>query len=664
MLALVSPLLAVAVLGQVQAAVVQGQVVDEKAKPVAGAQVVLDTPFAFTPVVRSAQTDTEGRYRFPDGLMGPLVFVWAYRPGSAIAVARVMRMGPTLVLRNPTPQTLKIEDHRGKPIAGARIAPRVMVFFPDRAGIDEWIPESLAESLAVTTGPDGRATIGYLTSPNRLVAVRLTAESIGTQDILIFGAEGWGTVENPITIRLKPTSSIVGQVVDGAGSPVRDQLVEVWFRGEMRHTTQPNPVGFPHGPPRTAADGSFQTPDNLLVGTPYRVVVRGPALEPVFSGWTTITEAPRTLPPIVLRRLRTITGRVVDRQGQPVAGVEVFQSGDGPERTTTTTGAEGRFSLGGFRQGTVFLFVRGEGFRFHGQLVKPAESDFTIKLTRFSERPVRRMRLLPEPIPLEESRALARGLIEPYWKAAVEKEDIAGQQMALQSLATADPAGILDRLQAAKFPNEGTKSRARTWVVLALAHADPETATAVAESITHPEAQAAALLEVVDALPDAQRDRKLALLARAALQVKQTPVSGRRLRLMGDVAERWYELGEIANAQKLFAEGLILANQLPDKSHPGRRFFAARLARVDLPAALSIARDFPDSGRDPFAKERILRNIAFRLAAENPAEAEPHLAANPPGKGPILAADGRRLEDGRGRSRTSQAAGRGVAAVR
>ncbi len=314
-----------------------------------------------------------------------------------------------------------------------------------------------------------------------------------------------------------------------------------------------------------------------------------------------------------------------------MAGVEVFQSGDGPERTTTRTDADGRFLLGGFRQGTVFLFARCEGFRFHGQLVKADESDFTIKLTRSSERPVRRMRMLPEPIPLEESRALARRLIEPYWKAAVEKGNVSAQRMALRSLAAADPARVLERLQNVKFAREAGRLLVQSEVVSVLAQTDPEEAAAVAESIADPAGGATALIEVADALPNDQRDRKLALLARAALQVKQAPVSGRRLRLMGDVAERWYELGEIANAQKLFAEGLILANQLPDKSHPGRGLFAVRLARVDLPAALAIAKDFP--ARSDVGRDAILHNTAFRLAGVNPAEAQRLLSQIPKVKG-------------------------------
>ncbi len=89
-------------------------------------------------------------------------------------------------------------------------------------------------------------------------------------------------------------------------------------------------------------------------------------------------------------------------------------------------------------------------------MVKADESEFTIKLTRLTERPVRRMRMLSELFPLEESRALARRLIEPYWKAAVEKGSDYGKRVALRALATADPAGIVEKLATVKFGSDRT----------------------------------------------------------------------------------------------------------------------------------------------------------------------------------------------------------------
>ena len=54
---------------------------------------------------------------------------------------------------------------------------------------------------------------------------------------------------------------------------------------------------------------------------------------------------------------------------------------------------------------------------------------------------------------------------------------------------------------------------------------------------------------------------------------------------------------------------------------------AVRLARVDLPTALAIAKEFPATGINSEAS--IVANIAFRLAADNPAESERVLSLMP-----------------------------------
>ena len=53
--------------------------------------------------------------------------------------------------------------------------------------------------------------------------------------------------------------------------------------------------------------------------------------------------------------------------------------------------ASGQFELGGFQGGEVFLF-RGDGFRFHGQMLEPGDHDINVELTRSGERPRRESR--------------------------------------------------------------------------------------------------------------------------------------------------------------------------------------------------------------------------------------------------------------------------------
>ena len=623
---LFGPILATVLMAQFQGGTLQGTVVDDQGKPVDNAQVIFRASAPWTgdaePVEVRGKTDDAGRFRLTTSRLGGVDIirskVWAYRHGLAMTAAASYEQPLALILQKPAPRAIKIEGPDGQPVVGARISPRAVLVFS--AGLGD-VPDTLATPCAVATGPDGTATLNYLAARDQLVAVRITAESVGTQDfMLIERIERPARVvpEATITIRLKQTSRLAGRVRNRAGQPIADQAVEVWRKG--RSILEPNPVKFTNGPIRTAADGSFQTPPNLLVGSSYRIVVRSPGMEPILSDWITIGEQPRILLPMLQRPLRTISGRVVDRQGKPVAGVEVFQSGDGPERTSTRTDAAGQFTLGGFRQGPVFLFTRGAGFRFFGRLIKPSDGDIAVELTRVTERPTHEMRMLPDPIPLEESRALARRLIQPYWEA-FENMDVNNRYRILRSLATGDPIGALQKLEEVEFPNAREAPQLRARVAEALAQTDLTQAEAVAEAIGDPTSRCVALMAVTDALTDAQRGRKLALLDRAAVQVKAATVPRVRLYLMAELAERWYELGEKEKAKTLFAEGLVLANQVANKTAPLRGAFAGRLAHVNLPSALAIAKEFP-TDRSTYSASWVLWNIAFHLAADNPAEAE------------------------------------------
>ena len=619
---------------------IEGTVVDEQGKPIDGADVLFHARPPFGSNYQSAEartkTDAAGRFRLMipslKGVTTNFAKVWAYRSGSATASVRWYQP-PPLVLRKPEPKTIKIEGPDGRPVAGARISPRVIWFATDELTI---VPDSLAVPRTITTGSDGKATFNDLAAGDSLVAVRVTADSIGTQDLQLIERPFGNGQPATITIRLKPTSRLVGRIRTRTGQPVADQTVEVWYKGGS--ALEANPVGFKNGPLRTAADGSFQTPDNLLVGSSYRVVVRAPAMEPILSDWITIGDKPRVLFPMIQRPLRTISGRVVDRQGKPLHGFEVFQAGDGPERTSTNTDVDGRFALGGFmNQGPVFLFARGNGFRFFGRLIKPDERAITVELTRTSERPTHPMPTLADPIPLEESRALAQRLLKPYWEAFEKKND-SDKSLALRTLVMVDPVSVLGKLHEMEFPNKGAKSMIQYQAARTLAQIDPVKAAALAESIEGPAFRALALWAVIDALPERERDRKLALLDAATVLAKTTtnPISKApldpilRFYQMGEVAERWYALGEKEKAKKLFAEGLRLSNQTPRKAdfqELRRGRFAARLARVDLPSALAIAKQFPATGRE--STGWVLRNIAFSLAAENPAEAERVLRQTP-----------------------------------
>ena len=184
----------------------------------------------------------------------------------------------------------------------------------------------------------------------------------------------------------------------------------------------------------------------------------------------------------------TVTGRVIDRKGKAVADALVFQSGDGPQRTSVRTDSAGRFAPGGFQKGPVFLFARGQGFRFHGQMLKPGDrdQDIVVELTRTTERPPNELKTLPDVIPIEESRGMARRRLENWWQPAVLKKDEGAKFFVVQFLIPADPVAALQKIGEIKFPNEKSRARLLSLVARALAKSDFLEGESVAESITDP----------------------------------------------------------------------------------------------------------------------------------------------------------------------------------
>ena len=227
----------------------------------------------------------------------------------------------------------------------------------------------------------------------------------------------------------------------------------------------------------------------------------------------------------------------------------------------------------------------------HGQLIKATDANVTAQLTRESEPPAQAMKTLPALISIEESRALARRLLEPCLKVLAEADDPMKGRF-LEALVPADPAGVLEKLTRLKFTNEDWRFLLLGEIVEVLAETDQEEAASVAELIPDPATKSAALVQLSDRVPESQRERKLALLDRALEQARIAADGNDRLKQMGEVALRLCELGQIDKAKTVFAEGLKIAAGLTDKTDFKRGIFAARLARVDLPAAEAIAREF------------------------------------------------------------------------
>ena len=177
-----------------------------------------------------------------------------------------------------------------------------------------------------------------------------------------------------------------------------------------------------------------------------------------------------------------LTGVVVDRRGDPVAGAVVFQPGDGPERTRATADDQGRFRLVGVEDRPAFLFARKSGFRFHGQVVGEGAGAIAMTMTRTDER-TEAMRTRPSPLEHRKEIALARRAIVAHADKVLEEGDLKEKAWTLEALARVDPDRVLAVVAKGKILDPFYNDVARMRVVEAIAHDDPDAAAEVAESI-------------------------------------------------------------------------------------------------------------------------------------------------------------------------------------
>jgi hypothetical protein len=413
---------------------VTGLVVDAKGRPVLGAEVALAagmTKDGTVPVLAQTRSDQAGKFHFPRPAPEKLASVdtnltlWVHKPGLALGVVDLLRNDRRaqvhrIVLEEPAPRRLTIRDADGKPITAARIAPRI-VETGQTGYLGITVPDDWLERLSALTDERGTAALPSLTRKIDLRGARVSVPGRGTHNLMLPYSKG----KDDVTLTLPRAGGLEATIREASGAPVSGANVELWARsgvplddGRLFYLA-PERLALAEIPAHTGADGSFHAPGRLLSGSAYRLVVRAEGFAPLVSGWFTASERSTALPAITLEKLRTLEGQVVDRQGQPVAGVSVFQPGDNPPVMTEESG---RFRLENARPGQSFLLARKDGFRFHGQLIEShSKNPLAVTLTRQDERPERLMATLPPPLPLDESRALARRVLDPILKEATAK---------------------------------------------------------------------------------------------------------------------------------------------------------------------------------------------------------------------------------------------------
>ncbi len=328
----------------------------------------------------------------------------------------------------------------------------------------------------------------------------------------------------------------------------------------------------------------------------------------------------------------------------------MFQSGDGPARTSTTIGADGRFRLRGVYREPAFLFVEGDGLAFEGHRIGPGAEPVELKVRHAGDPPGPPLHTLPSVMPGEEEKALARRLIETDLSPLTGQEVNAETLVLIRTLPRVDLERALELVENKAVPDPDYSEQLHLECARGLIGANQEEAATIAETLKEAWLRSQFYREASDALPKSDRARKLDMLDKALLHARAEKDLLRKLDELGMIGYRLLDLGETERGTQVLREGQHLADTMPrfvtGQRNPtiahARGRFAAKLARIDAPAAFKLAEGYDDpygewynggialglADRDPAGSER-----SFRTAQEQgPARPEGHPCGRPDGR--------------------------------
>ena len=372
---------------------------------------------------------------------------------------------------------------------------------------------------------------------------------------------------------------------------------------------------------QTDTQGRFEGPRRLRRDREYRALADAPGYSPgrtrpLRPGPSGVLTFPEIVLPREARRF-TAEGRVLDRQGRPVAGAEVCASREGPCCRRTQTDVNGRFRLEDLAEGRNFLFAEAEGYRFSGRTIDPALGPFDLRLTRLDEGPDTSMRTLT---PAQPALARARSVLAPYVERVLSHGDHATRVRTLELLARIDPKRVLALIDARGVEDAWFADHLRQTAAGGLIRANAaEEALVVLGSIRDVRWRAQGYLDAADALPPTSRALKGEWVEHALRDARTIRDPSSRVIALAGVAGRLIDLGESDRATLLLADSRLLAESLSGATSGGRAraSFAECLALVDPAPALAMT----DILVDPGAFDRSRLKIARSMAGQDPAQA-------------------------------------------
>jgi protocatechuate 3,4-dioxygenase beta subunit len=330
---------------------VEGRVVDAQGQPVAGAEVTLGESSDHMPAFLAlnlesspaAVSGADGFFRIEDRAAGETVDLLARRTGYAPAGVPGVRVPPELPVRIVLTPSLAVEgrvvDQDGEPVASAM----VIAFPADLMSGSMTDAQQPGNALSDT---EGRFRIEGM-SPG---AIEVHAMALGRQQAVLKNLEiRPGQDLTGVEVVLAAGAVIQGRAVSAAGEPVVGATihladVETFFDATSDGDGHYRLEGVPPGIRTVLADhesyGPVERQVEVRMGT-------------------------NTLDLTFEQGSARITGRVLDQDGEPLAGARVYldrDTGYVGNLPKGMSGPDGSFTLSGVEEGAYQLFAEKAGF--------------------------------------------------------------------------------------------------------------------------------------------------------------------------------------------------------------------------------------------------------------------------------------------------------------
>ncbi len=272
----------------------------------------------------------------------------------------------TLAMAPAAPMGGLVKDEDGRPVLGAKVSPLLAGSLgePGRAQIR--IAEVLTDASGHWTCPSIPA--GY--DGAQVVGIRIRHPDFQTSSV--HGDEFKEAIGPNGTVVLRRGIGVTGRVVDLEGRPLRGARVGAgrdWFGSD---------------PPIVETDGNGRFRLGHLRPGETMIIVQAKRHSPELIR----LNARAGLPPVEfqLGGARTIQGRVVDRDGKPLPGIQVavvFWRGRQTLDWKAETGIDGRFRWEDAPREEVWVNAHGSGFiTVQNRVVPATEPETIIKLAR------------------------------------------------------------------------------------------------------------------------------------------------------------------------------------------------------------------------------------------------------------------------------------------